>query len=798
MINATVSRQARVRRSGEDRGGLFLVIAAPISAALVLTGTCPPILHIAAGLFLLFGLPVALVNAKINWPESTKLHEALLYSLALVLLGIIVGGLAINEVLPYVGVARPLDRIPVVVTLLIALSALAAWRRERWRPSDGISAANRAQTPVVIGSRDQTLLVVGVIIVIGSVAGALRLNNGAGSSVTVAMLMLAAVAIIAVFSWRGRLQESTVLVTIYLLSASLLLMTSLRGWLVTGHDIQREFGMFELVSSHGVWNIDVYRDAYNACLSVTILPTIIERTTGISDVYIYKTVFQLLYALCPVLIYLIARRFSSKSVAILGAVYVIAFPTFFTDMPFLNRQEVAFFFLGIALLLVTDERLPIRTRRLGFLASGVGIILSHYSTTYVLLGVLALGWIFTSVASTAGKLSEKLRTAQGRQRHHPRAATPRPTVVNWVVILTLAALTLLWVGPVTGSGGVVKETLTSTVNSLKDLGSGQRSADASYSIFGGEKPSPQQRLEEYRTAAIENTGQGRKDQGHYPLEAVERYPTPVVAADQLPVTAAGNAVERIGVDVSTVNRLLRSGATIMLQFFVGLGFLLVLLGRARGFRPSHDFLTWAAACIVIITLHVLLPNVSVNYGILRTFAQGLFWLAPFLGVGSIQAFSWLGRSVSIKAALGATSVFFLSLTGVISQLLGGYPPQLHLNNSGQYYDIYYQHSSELSAMTWLQSRIATDTTSQVQSEVTTDRYAIQRLRNYSEVNTPTDDIFPILMRKGAYAFLGYTTVHKGQVTSLISGDLVTYEYPIDFLDANKNLIYSSNGAKIYR
>ena len=70
--------------------------------------------------------------------------------------------------------------------------------------------------------------------------------------------------------------------TIYLLSLSLLLMTSLRGWFVTGHDIQREFRVFELASGQGVWNIESFPDAYNACLSVTILPTIIERTTGIS------------------------------------------------------------------------------------------------------------------------------------------------------------------------------------------------------------------------------------------------------------------------------------------------------------------------------------------------------------------------------------------------------------------------------------------------------------------------------------------------------------------------------------
>ena len=122
---------------------MLVPVAVAVSAVVLLIGAGPLILHLVAGLFLVIYVPVVLVNAKINWPESTKLHESLLYSLALVLLGLMVGGLAINEVLPFVGIARPLDRLPVVVTLLIALAGLAVWRRERWRWFDGLCPESR-------------------------------------------------------------------------------------------------------------------------------------------------------------------------------------------------------------------------------------------------------------------------------------------------------------------------------------------------------------------------------------------------------------------------------------------------------------------------------------------------------------------------------------------------------------------------------------------------------------------------------------------------------------------------------
>ena len=120
-------------RGTQGRGDLFLVAASPLCAALVLTGAGPLLLHVVAGLFLLIVLPVVLVNAKINWPDGTKLHESLLYSLATVVLGLMLGGLVINQALWALGIARPLDRAPVVATLLIALAGLGLWRKDRWR-----------------------------------------------------------------------------------------------------------------------------------------------------------------------------------------------------------------------------------------------------------------------------------------------------------------------------------------------------------------------------------------------------------------------------------------------------------------------------------------------------------------------------------------------------------------------------------------------------------------------------------------------------------------------------------------
>lgn len=153
-------------------------------------------------------------------------------------------------------------------------------------------------------------------------------------------------------------------------AAGLLLLTSLRGWYITGHDIQREYQVFRLAADNGHWDISSFPDPYNACLSITLLPAALARLTGIEGTYIFKVLLPLLFALTPVLVYRSVRNVAPAIVALLSAVYLMLFPTFFTDMTFLGRQEVAFFFTGCAMVVVTDTSRPFASRRLLFAVLG--------------------------------------------------------------------------------------------------------------------------------------------------------------------------------------------------------------------------------------------------------------------------------------------------------------------------------------------------------------------------------------------------------------------------------------------
>ena len=303
---------------------------------LLLSGHRLAFIGAALGWWLIMLHPTYLICTTRIW-KSVAGAERVAYSLGAVLLVLLVGGLLLDVILPNLGVPRPLAQRPVLIAVDVLNVGLMAWRVQRgavdvrWRSK--LRSLHPNEWRVMAASGCCLPLVV---------AGANRLNNGSGDLVALLGLSLVAVNFALLLWWRAGLRDSVIAASTYVLGLSLLLATSLRGWYITGHDIQREYRVFQLTKDHGVWNIGSFRDAYNACLSITILPTEIWQLIRVDDPYVYKVFFQLLFAACPVLVYLLARRYWSKQVSVLAVVYFVGFPTFFSDMPFLNRQEIAF------------------------------------------------------------------------------------------------------------------------------------------------------------------------------------------------------------------------------------------------------------------------------------------------------------------------------------------------------------------------------------------------------------------------------------------------------------------------
>jgi uncharacterized membrane protein len=753
---------------------------------LLLAQTRVPFFGPALGWWLIVVYPTYLIATTRVWARVSG-AERVVFSLGATLLILVVGGLVLDLALPALGIAHPLTLIPVLVMVDVIAVVLMGWRNSKGADRGFWSGAVRST-----GYRERRVLVVSAICVPLVVMGADRLNNGAGDVVTLIGLSGVVVAFTLLYWWRSSIRDWVVSIAIYPLGLSLLLATSLRGWYVTGHDIQQEYTVFQLTKDHGLWNIDSFRDAYNACLSITILPTEVWQLVRVDDPYIFKVFFQLLFAACPIMVYLLARRYWSKQVAILGVVYFVGFPTFFTDMPFLNRQEIGFVFLGLAYLALTRRQWSRERRRLIVIVCGVGIGLSHYSTIYVFIGTLAIAWVLELLFHVRGRLGRP-------KRLHGHAIAPgwsdTTRIVTPLVIVVLALVAYVWGGVYTHTSSGVTATVEEALPAVFGTQGGAHSIDSSYGLFFGSGPSPGRLLGEYQAQA--RSDRKFTDLGPYlPLSAVRSYPTPPVTPASLPPTRLGKLLGDVHIPVSTVNNVVRGAAAKGEQVFILVG--LVVLGFVRWRRRQfgRDFFFLSLASVVMVGAITVLPGLSVSYGLLRAFQQALFLVAPVLVSGSFFIFFPLGRVWAGRAAGAVALVLLFSTIGVMPQLLGGYPAQLNLNNSGFYYSVYYLHPQEIAALGWLGGQPDT-LPAGVQADNTSDRYTFKTPSDISGGQLITD-VYPTLLRKSTWTLLGYSAVHTGLEWFIQDGDFVPYRYPMPVLNTNKDLVYNNGGTRIYK
>ncbi len=766
-------------RSAWRRAELLLGAAVGL-AALVTLAPYLPWMTPVAGLMLTVVLPATMFGTKLRLPGSPTSHRVVL-AVALAVFVLVLVGLAINTTLPLLGDDRPLARTPVALAVLAENVVLILWRASLTAPWPRLPR----QIPV----RSRRIWGLLALSLVCCVVGTNRLNNGASGSVTLSAFVVLVVTLALVWYWRSGFSDGEIAGVFYLAALILLLGTSLRGWYITGHDIQREYHVFQVTNAADRWNISNFHDPYNACMSLTVLPTMWARMLRIDDPYVFKIFFQAFFALSAAALYLACRRHFSRTSAFLAAIFYISFPTFLTDMPFITRQETGFTFLSVAALVLMSDSWAPAARRFWFVLFGIAIVLSHYSTTYLLLIAL----VFSQLAWRGWQLRDRLRT----RRHPDRSVTAawgRP-VAGLSTLSIIAVVAFLWTVPATHTSSQLRLTVTNTVETLLGRQQGATSTDISYSLFHSAVLSPRQELAQYREETLKVTSGDTAD--YLSRATVDSYGLPTVVQKPLPVTAAGRALAGLGILPATLNGLMRGLLAKYYQVAAMAGLFLLVWGNRRRRRipaSQREYLCLAAASFVGLAAVVLLPDLSVEYGLLRAFQQALIFLAPLVAETTL-ALVWLvfGRRAGV-VAVAVGLVALASLSGVIPQATGGYAPQLNLNNAGTYYNDYYLHPQELNAISWLDGQVRSRAT--VQAEIETDRYT-SYLVGDAKART-TADVFPTLIEKHAYVFLGYATVTIDRASVSIDGNTVTYRYPIGLLDSTKDLVFASDGARIYR
>ncbi len=771
------------------------------------------LLNIVGFLSLLF-IPGMLTTIALQLKGlSVWMHIALAAAFSILELMII--GLAGNTLLPFFAVVRPLDSPYVIseIAILVVVLSVIAWRRmntltiviRRWICFDTLRNFAYAFAPALF--------------VFLSVLGAIRLNNGQSGALTAVMLAGMTLYTLLLVRNAETLEEGVLPTGLFFMALSLLLMTSLRGWYITGHDIQAEYKVFELAKNAGIWSIGLYRDAYNACLSITILPTIFGNIMRVADPYIYKFFFQIIFALSAPVVYFISRNWISARLSFLAGLYFIAFPTFFEDMPFLIRQEIAFLFFGLMIYLLFEEKLALHVRRLLFVCMGIGVILSHYSTTYTVLVIFALS-VFS--APLLSKLLNRLSRSSvfknsallSEQRQNSPIEKRRVTLGMLGILITC---TFVWTFIVTDTGGQLGKVMVATLTTIEQgFTENSRSIDAVSLITLG-KQSKEEDIRDYTTRVVTPTvakGYAGEyfDQGFYASYS----PLPLKETI-LPLTSIGQFLTGHGIPIAFILGIVGQFIAKLMELAVVLGIIFVVFRRSiiRSIDNEYYLLAWYS--LLFIGINIVLPVLSTEYGVFRALQQSMFVLAPFMVAGTVAIGVLLAKAVqwtiarfaggvdaasgplreAERFATGAVILFFIYATTLLPQLFGGNSPALHLNNTGVYYDNYLVHKPELYGTLWLQNMAHESAQSGVPFDLQADRYSQNKIASLTNLQF-SGDIFPMLIMKDSYVFLSVANFENHESTISYHGTFITYEYPLAYLDATKALVYNNGSVRIYR
>jgi hypothetical protein len=243
------------------------------------------------------------------------------------------------------------------------------------------------------------------------------------------------------------------------------------------------------------------------------------------------------------------------------------------------------------------------------------------------------------------------------------------------------------------------------------------------------------------------------------------------------------------INLISVNYYLKQVISKVFQLFLLFGLFYLVFDKKIDNQSKNIFI----AAGLIILLFLLLPFFSIDYSLTRFIQQILILLAPFSILG--------GKILSDKLKLDYLKVlpilliiFFLAFSGFIPQLFGGDTAKIQLNNFGGDYDLHYMLYQDSSGISWLENN-------KENFDIYADSTASQKINSYggkfNSVNTKFN-LIPNAISKKDYVYLSTVNNLEKMGFFAIKGLKISYNYPGEFLEDNKNNIYSNGGSEIFK
>lgn len=327
--------------------------------------------------FLFFTIvPGYLILLTFKLKQTYHLKKALL-SVGISISILMIVGIILNTLYPII--YQPLALTPVLISLNILTMILtfsAYWRNIE---SD---KKNKFEFKFNLGNKLSSPILFPFLFPLLAVLGTYLMNISQNNILLLIMLILIPLYLIAVVYYRDRIDPVTYPLSVWLIGLSLLLMHGLTSYHLQGIDVHLEYYSFQLTQNTFHWDLNAYYNPYNACMSITILPQIYQVLSNMGGEYIFKLFMAFIGSVTPLLVYLVARKYSSAKYAFFAALLFI-FQLFFINLLGAVRQEIAIIFFFLTVMVVFDSEMDKWARKFLIVLFIFSTLISHYSTAYV-------------------------------------------------------------------------------------------------------------------------------------------------------------------------------------------------------------------------------------------------------------------------------------------------------------------------------------------------------------------------------------------------------------------------------
>jgi uncharacterized membrane protein len=162
-----------------------------------------------------------------------------------------------------------------------------------------------------------------------------------------------------------------------------------------GIDTHTEYFFFQRTLNSLHWEA-VGNSVLDSCLSISLLPTIYQSIIKVNTEFLFKILYSLLFSISPLIIYSLSKKYIGDFYGFLSSFFFMSASNFLMT-PIYARTNIAILFFALSIFVIFNEKINRTVQKSLFILFVSSILVSHYSTTYLLFIIFFGGYLIESI-----------------------------------------------------------------------------------------------------------------------------------------------------------------------------------------------------------------------------------------------------------------------------------------------------------------------------------------------------------------------------------------------------------------